>query len=149
MSYGFDTYLTSWQWRIVFVLDVLIKSSLIYLSAAVTTLGLIITGGFEPIVPIILAGISISGLHFLCIYFAIRFVARCKLDHVESSFARFASLLTFSNILFVAIITAVLSVNGSIGNSAILGMFVAITNLIAFLPVALIAWISRLVIRQL
>jgi hypothetical protein len=147
MSYGFDAYLSVWQWRVIFVLDVLIKSSLIYLSAAVTTLGLIITSGFEPIVPIILVGISISSLHFLCLYFAIRFIEQFKLNHVESNLARFALLLLFSNILFVAILTVVLSVNGGIRSNAILSMLVAATNLIPVLPVALIAGISRLIIR--
>lgn len=147
MSYGFDAYLSVRQWRVMFVLDVLSKSSLIYLSAAVTTLGLIITSGFEPIVPIILVGISISSLHFLCLYFAIRLIARFKLNHVESNLARFALLLVFANTLFVAILTVVLSVNGGIHSSTILSMLVAATNLIPVLPVALIAWISRLVIR--
>ena len=147
MSYGFDAYLSVWQWRVIFILDVLIKSSLIYLSATVTTLGLTITSGFEPIVPIILVGLSISGLHFLCLYFAIRFIAQYKLNHVTSSLARFALLLVLANILFVAIFTVVLSVNGSILGSAILGMLVAATNLIPIFPVVLIARISRLIVR--
>jgi hypothetical protein len=147
MSYGFDAYLSVSQWRVIFVMDVLIKSSLIYLSAAVTTLGLIITSGFEPIVPIILVGISISSLHFLCLYFAIRVIAQFNLNHVESNFLRFVRLLVFANIFFVAILTVVLSVNSSIRSNAILGMLLAATNLLPFLPVALIAWISRLGIR--
>lgn len=148
MSYGFDAYLSVWQWRVIFVLDVLIKSSLIYLSAAVITLGLIITSGFEPIAPIILVGISISGLHFLSLYFAIRFIERFKLNHVESNLARFALLLVFANILFVAILAVVLSVDGGIRSNAILSMLVAASNLMSVLPVALIAWISRLIIRS-
>jgi len=147
MGYGFDAYLSVWQWRVIFVLDVLGKSSLIYLSAAVTTLGLIIKSGFEPIVPIILVGISISSLHFLCLYFAIRLIARFKLNHVESNIARFGLLLVFANTLFVAMLTVVLSVRGGIRSNAILSMLVAATNLIPVLPVALIASISRLVIR--
>lgn len=76
----------------IFVTDVLIKSLLIYASAAVTTLGLIIVSGFEPVMPIILVAISISSLHFICLYFAIRVIARYRLNDVESNFARPGSL---------------------------------------------------------
>lgn len=147
MSYGFDAYLSVWQWRVIFVLDVLVKSSLIYLSVAVTTLGLIIMSGFEPIMPIILVGISISSLHFLCLYFAIRFIARLELRYVELYRAKFFLLLVFSNILFAAILTVVLSVNSGILSGAILSVFVAVTNLISVLIVALISWISSLITR--
>lgn len=71
MSYAFGAYLPAWQWRVIFVTDVLIKSLLIYASAAVTTLGLMIVSGFEPVMPIILVAISISSLHFICLYFAL------------------------------------------------------------------------------
>jgi hypothetical protein len=147
MSYGFDAYLSVWQWRVIFVLDVLIKSSLIYLSVAAVTLGLIITGGFEPIVPLILIGIAIAGLHFLCLYSAIRFVARLKLNQSESRRAKFLAMLAFANILFGAILAVVLSVTGDIFNSALLSMLVAATNLVPVLLVALMVWISSLITR--
>jgi hypothetical protein len=148
MSYGFDAYLPAWQWRVIFVLDVLIKSSLIYLSVAAITLGLIITSGFEPIVPLILMGIAISGLHFLCLYVAIRFVARLKLSQSGSRRAKFSLVLVFANVLFGTILAVVLSVTGDIFSGALLSMLVAATNLVPVLLVALIVWISSLITRS-
>lgn len=147
VSYGFERYFSAWQWRLIFVLDVLVKSSLIYLSAAVATLGLIILSGFEPIVPIVLVGISISGLHFLCCYFAIRVIERFKLKHVDLHRARFPLLLFFANFLFAAILAVILSVGGEIVGAAFLSIIVTVTNLIPVLFVALIAWISNLIAR--
>lgn len=148
MSYGFDAYLSIRQLRIIFVLDVLIKSLPIYLSVAAITLGLIITSGFEPIVPLILIGIAISGLHFLCLYFAIRFVGWLKLSQSGSRRAKFFLVLVFANILFGAILAIVLSVAGDIFGSTLLSMLVAATNLVPVLLVALIAWISSLITRS-
>ena len=148
MRYGFDDYCSLRLWRVIFVLDVLIKSSLIYLSAAVTTLGLIIMSGLEPVVPIILVGFSLSSLHFICLYIAIRFIARFKLRYVPSDRAGFLLLLVFANVLFAAILTAFLSLGGDILGSARLSMLVAATNLIPVLLVAPIAWISSLITRS-
>src|SRR4051812_26998916 len=114
MSGSFDHYLPLRVWRVIFVLDALIKSFLAYLSIAVATLGLIIMSGIEAIVPIILAGISLSSLHFVCLYLAIRFIARFKSKYVPGYRARFLLLLIFANILFAAILTAFLSLGGDI-----------------------------------
>lgn len=148
MSYGFDRYCSTWQWRIIFVLDVIIKSSLIYLSAAITTLGLIFLAGFEPIVPIVLIGISISGLHFLCLFFAIRLVERCGLDRVESHRTKFLLLLVFAYILFSVTLTLVLSLGGSMVSSSIVSMEVAATNLIPVVLVVLVAKIANVLVRR-
>jgi hypothetical protein len=148
MSFGLDAYLSVAQWRAIFVLDVLIKSSLVYLSVAVTTLGLIIKSGFEPIVPLILMGISISGLHFLCLYFAIRIVARLKLNQSGSSRARLLLVLVFANMLFGGILAVVLSVTGGILGGVLLSMLVTATNPVPVVLVALTARISNLITRS-
>ena len=147
MSYGFERYFSAWQWRLFFVLDVLVKSSLIYLANALISFGLIILSGLEPLVPIVLMGISISGLHFLCFYFAIRLIARLELRHGQLHRAKSLLLLVVANVLFAVILAVVLSVSGRIVAAAFMSSIVTVTNLIPVVLVALITWISSLTAR--
>jgi len=125
------------QWWSAFVLDVLIKAALIYWQAALVTLGTITLQRLEPLIPFILMAVSLSGLHFLCLFFGNRFVGSLRATNVQRSRPlKFVLVLIFANVLFIVSFAAILSVSGSIYDHVLLSTMVAATNM---LPVLLVA----------
>lgn len=135
-----------WQWRVAVVLDVLLKTALLYVTMVVVSLGTVILGGFDFVLPIFLMAASLSSLHFLCLFFGSRFVARLESTNAKLAHAlKFVLVLVFANILFIISFTAVLSFNRNIADNAIGSLYVAATNLIPILLVAAVGRIAGLI----
>ncbi|VIO77374.1 hypothetical protein [Bradyrhizobium ivorense] len=129
--------LSSSQWWSAFVLDVLIKAALMYWQAALTTLGMIVLQGFEPLIPFILMAASLSSLHFLCLFFGNRFVGSLQAMNAQRSpVMKFVCVLISGNALFIVSFAAVLSVSGNVYERVLFSTMVAVTNLVPILLVA-------------
>lgn len=125
------------QWWVGFALDVVIKAALLYFSAVLISLGVILTGGIGPAIPFVLIAVSISGLYFLCLFFGERFVAWLGSADPERRHAfRPALVLIFTNVLFVVSFTVLVSATGNFYDNVILSMILTASNLPAILLVA-------------
>jgi hypothetical protein len=136
-----------WQWRVIFVLDVLIKASLMYATAVMITLGLIVLSGFGPLMPVVLMAASLSALHLLSIFFGNRFADRVEGKGTKlPAGLKFWFVLIFSNILFVVSFALILSLGRDVSIDAVIGsLYAAATNPIPILLVAGFGYISRLI----
>lgn len=141
--------LSIWQWWAAFILDVLIKTALIYWSAALVSLGIITTPGLEPLIPFILIAVSLSGLHILCLFFGDRFVGSLQVANIQRSWARkFLLVLIIANLSFIVSFAAVLSVSGNVYDQVLLSTIAAATNLMPILLVAVAGGLLLFVARR-
>lgn len=132
-----------WQWCVIVVLDVFVKTALLSF-ASVFAIG----APIQPLMVFALMGASISSLHFLCIYFSRRFFVRVDLERAKIARPlKFALMLLFASFLFVVSWTAIMSTNGAVYGSAVIGLILAATNLIPVLLIATFGWIYNLTRR--
>lgn len=136
-----------WQWRVIFVLDVLIKASLMYAVAVTITLGLIVLSGFGPLMPVVLMAASLSALHLLSIFFGSRFADWLEGKKVKlSAIQKFWLVLIFSNIVFVVSFALISSLGTGVSvDMFFASLYPAATNPIPILLVAGFGRISQLV----
>lgn len=138
--------LSTSQWWAAFILDVVIKTALIYWSAALITLGMIAAGGFEPVIACLVLAASLSSLHFLCLFLGGRFVESLEEANIRRSrLLRFVLVLISANVIFISSLVALLSVSGGVYNSVLVSMIVAATNLVPVLFVAVTSGLLSLI----
>src|SRR3954468_1740909 len=86
------------QWLSIIVLDVLIK------FVFVTAVGLLVTYGFISVDSLAMAAISLSLLHFVCLFLGATLVVAPELLGVQlSPMLRFTASVALANILFVGV----------------------------------------------
>ncbi|WP_028137689.1 hypothetical protein [Bradyrhizobium japonicum] len=138
--------LSTVQWLSIVLLDVLIKFVL------VTAVGLLVTYGLISIAMLVMAAISLSMLHFVCLFVGATLVVMPELFGVRfSPRLRFTLGVALANILFVGVLVVMMwpgphdiprTADGPISVALVL----AATNLVAFFAVAaasrLFRWIK-------
>jgi hypothetical protein len=126
------------QWVLSFVLDVLIKVTLI------ASLGLLVTLSGAPIIGFIFAAVLLSMFHFFCVFLTSVFVD--LLDQLRVKLSRtidFLLTLTLTNVLFVLAFAVLPRLGLKRGETVpdfadylIIGWVLAITNVLPMLVVA-------------
>jgi hypothetical protein len=128
---------------------VLLKALSLLGPAVLASLGLIILGGFAVLPLFILIGASISGLHFLCLFFGSGLAARIETTHPNLPRAlKVLLVLIIANFLFAVSWMALMSVSFGVYEGAIESLYFIATNLISILlvagPVFILRFIDRL-----
>jgi hypothetical protein len=128
---------------------VLLKALSLLGPAVLASLGLIILGGFAVLPLFILIGASISGLHFLCLFFGSGLVARIETAHPNLPRAlKVLLVLIIANFLFAVSWMALMVVSFGVYEGAIGSLYFIATNLISILlvagPVFILRFIDRL-----
>lgn len=128
---------------------VLLKALSLLGPAVLASLGLIILGGFAVLPLFILIGASISGLHFLCLFFGSGLAARIETAHPNLPRAlKVLLVLIIANFLFAVSWMALMSVSFGVYEGAIESLYFIATNLISILlvagPVFILRFIDRL-----
>ncbi|WP_339034911.1 hypothetical protein WHZ78_24105 [Bradyrhizobium symbiodeficiens] len=129
--------LSTIQWLSILLLDLLIK------FVFVAAVGLLVTYGLISIASLVMAAISLSLLHFVCLFVGATLVVAPELFGVRlSRMLRFTASVAVANMLFVAALVVMMwpgphdiprTADGPISVALVL----AATNLVAFFTVAL------------
>lgn len=135
--------LSTIQWLSIILLDVFIKFVL------VTAVGLLVTYGLISIASLVMAAISLSLLHFVCLFVGATLVVAPELFGVRlSPMLRFVASVAVANMVFVAVLVVMTwpgpddiprTPDGPISVALVL----AATNLVAFVTVALASRLIR------
>lgn len=131
------------QWLSIILLDVLVKFVL------VTTVGLLVTYGLISVAALVMAALSLSLLHFVCLFVGATLVVTPELFGLRlPPLPRFAASVALANMIFVAVVVVMTwpgpndiprTADGPISVALVL----AATNLIAFLTVATASCLFR------
>lgn len=131
------------QWLSIVILDVFIKFVLL------TAVGLLVTYGLISIASLVMAAISLSLLHFVCLFVGATLVVAPELFGVRlPPMPRFMASVAVANMVFVAVLVVMMwpgpndiprTADGPISVALVL----AATNLVAFVTVALASRLIR------
>lgn len=131
------------QWLSIILIDVLIKFLL------VTAVGLLVTWGLIPIALLVMAALSLSLLHFVCLFVAATLVVTPELFGLRlPPLPRFTASVALANILFIAVLVVMTwpgphdiprTADGPISVALVL----AATNLVPFFTVAAASCLFR------
>ncbi|WP_377829741.1 hypothetical protein ACFKHW_09580 [Bradyrhizobium lupini] len=131
------------QWLSIIVLDVLIK------FVFVTAVGLLVTYGLISIDSLAMAAVSLSLLHFVCLFLGATLVVAPELLGVQlSPMLRFTASVALANILFVAVLVVLMwpgpnDIPRTADGPIVVALVLAATNLVALLAVAAVGRLIR------
>ncbi|WP_439402997.1 hypothetical protein ACNJYA_12565 [Bradyrhizobium sp. DASA03068] len=124
------------QWLSIILLDVLIKFLL------VTAVGLVVTYGLISLDSLVMAAISLSLLHFVCLFVGATLVVAPELLGIRlSPMLRFAASVALANMLFVGVLVVLMwpgpnDIPRTADGPVLVALVLAATNLFALFAVA-------------
>ncbi|WP_439369552.1 hypothetical protein [Bradyrhizobium sp. DASA03120] len=127
---------SAFQWLSTIVLDVLIKFVL------VTAVGLLVTYGLISLDSLVMAAISLSLLHFVCLFAGATLVVTPELFGIRlSPIPRFIASVALANMLFVGVLVVLMwpgpnDIPRTADGPIVAALVLAATNLVALFAVA-------------
>src|ERR1700754_2301887 len=103
---------SKWQWRAAFAIDVVIKFALIYGSAVLASLGLVVNAGIEGVVYFMIPAVAASILNFVYLMLGGRVVNSLQWPALRHRPFHGALVLIVANAAFVGSWTLLFSFRG-------------------------------------
>ncbi|NPV22848.1 hypothetical protein [Bradyrhizobium aeschynomenes] len=138
------------RWRAVLFVDFTLKFFIFYGGAVLISLGVIIVEGMRPVIYFAGLAASLAALNVVLLVLVSRmFVWRRFQVLMWNSALQVAALVICATAIFDAIVTAVLSLRGSLQWAVDSSLFISVTNLVSIVVVLLFDAALRIVCRRI